>query len=131
MISSCLVSVNINHLLFSDLVMPFTSEELRSVDYMIEYYNLSKETYVFSEENDDLFKRLFQDTPTPEPSNSKYSYSQFDLGGLIMTLMKKNIFFCRSIDQGSSILINTSLEFLHNCQLFKLSLQHKSTKDWI
>ena len=105
MISSCLVSVNINHLLFSDLVMPFTSEELRSVDYMIEYYNLSKETYVFSEENDDLFKRLFQDTPTPEPSNSKYSYSQFDLGGLIMTLMKKNIFFCRSIDQGSSILI--------------------------
>ena len=104
-IQNCLVSANIDHVLFSDLVMPFTSEELRSVDYMIEYYNLSKETYVFSEENDDLFKRLFQDTSTPEPTSSKYSYSQFDLGGLIMTLMKKNIFFCRSIDQGSSILI--------------------------
>ena len=42
--------------------MPFTSEEVHSVDYMIESYNLSKETFVFSEENDDLFRRLFQDS---------------------------------------------------------------------
>ena len=30
---------------------------------------------------------------------AKYSYSQLDLGSLIMTLMKKNVFFVSSIDK--------------------------------
>ena len=34
-------------------------EETRTVQYMIDSYNLSKETYVFSEHNDILFRRLF------------------------------------------------------------------------
>ena len=97
---------------FSDLVMPFTSEEVRSVDYMIESYNLSKETFVFSEENDDLFRRLFQDPGGSGQSTSsggqgtssgggggKYSYNKLDLSSLIMTLMKKNVFFVTSIDK--------------------------------
>ena len=83
--------------LLADLVMPFTCEEVRAVDYMIEYYNLSKETFVFSEENDDLFRRLFQGSSASTPA--KYSYSQLDLGSLIMTLMKKNVFFVSSIDK--------------------------------
>ena len=82
--------------LIVDLVMPFTCEEMRAVDYMIEYYNLSKETFVFSEENDDLFRRLFQGSFA---SNTKYSYSQLDIGSLIMTLLKKNLFFVNSIDK--------------------------------
>ena len=92
-------------LYFLDLVMPFTSEEVRSVDYMIEYYNLSKETFVFSEENDDLFRRLFQDSGGMGPGTSssggggKYNYNKLDLSSLIMTLMKKNVFFVHSIDK--------------------------------
>ena len=87
--------------LIVDLVMPFTSEEVRAVDYMIEYYNLSKETFVFSEENDDLFRRLFQGSSasTSASTPAKYSYSQLDLGSLIMTLLKKNLFFVNSIDK--------------------------------
>ena len=80
----------------ADLVMPFTCEEMRAVDYMIEYYNLSKETFVFSEENDDLFRRLFQGSST---KMAKYSYTQLDLGSLIMTVLKKNVFFVSSIDK--------------------------------
>ena len=82
--------------------MPFTSEEVRSVDYMIESYNLSKETFVFSEENDDLFRRLFQDSGGSgqgTSSGGKYSYNKLDLSSLIMTLMKKNVFFVTSIDK--------------------------------
>ena len=81
--------------------MPFTSEEVHSVDYMIESYNLSKETFVFSEENDDLFRRLFQDSGGlgPGGGGGKYSYNKLDLGSLIMTLMKKNVFFVSSIDK--------------------------------
>ena len=84
--------------------MPFTSEEVRSVDYMIESYNLSKETFVFSEENDDLFRRLFQDSGGSgqgqgTSSSGKYSYNKLDLSSLIMTLMKKNVFFVTSIDK--------------------------------
>merc|ERR1719410_1337115 len=93
----------------TNLVMPFTCEEVRAVDYMIEYYNLSKETFVFSEENDDLFRRLFQGSSASTSTSTstsasasppaKYSYSQLDLGSLIMTLMKKNVFFVSSIDK--------------------------------
>ena len=86
--------------------MPFTSEEAHSVNYMIESYNLSKETFVFSEENDDLFRRLFQDSGgsgqgqgTSSGSGGKYSYNKLDLSSLIMTLMKKNVFFVTSIDK--------------------------------
>jgi len=83
--------------------MPFTCEEMRAVDYMIEHYNLSKETFAFSEENNDLFQRLFQGSPT-SPS-AKYHYSQLDLGSLIMTLMKKHIFFVSSIDKARGQLL--------------------------
>ena len=100
--------------LIADLVMPFTCEEVRAVDYMIEYYNLSKETFVFSEENDDLFRRLFQGSSASTPA--KYSYSQLDLGSLIMTLMKKNVFFVSSIDKARgqlSVFSHTPAEYFH------------------
>ena len=101
--------------LIADLVMPFTCEEVRAVDYMIEYYNLSKETFVFSEENDDLFRRLFQGSST-STTPAKYSYSQLDLGSLIMTLMKKNVFFVSSIDKARgqlSVFSDTPAEYFH------------------
>ena len=88
--------------------MPFTTEEMRSVDYMIDYYNLSKETFVFSEENNDLFRRLFQDKPGSYGGGDN-KYSQLDLGGLIMTLFKKNVFFVSSIDKERSISTSTVL----------------------
>ena len=69
---------------------------------MIEYYNLSKETFVFSDENNDLFRRLFQDKPGSFGGGDN-KYSQLDLGGLIMTLFKKNVFFVSSIDKERSI----------------------------
>ena len=34
--------------------MPFTNEEAKSIEFMVESYKLSKETFVFSEENDVL-----------------------------------------------------------------------------
>ena len=102
--------------LLADLVMPFTCEEVRAVDYMIEYYNLSKETFVFSEENDDLFRRLFQGSSASTSTPAKYSYSQLDLGSLIMTLMKKNVFFVSSIDKARgqlSAFSDTPAEYFH------------------
>ena len=102
--------------LLADLVMPFTCEEVRAVDYMIEYYNLSKETFVFSEENDDLFRRLFQGSSASTSTPAKYSYSQLDLGSLIMTLMKKNVFFVSSIDKARgqlSVFSDTPTEYFH------------------
>ena len=102
--------------------MPFTSEEVHSVDYMIESYNLSKETFVFSEENDDLFRRLFQDSGGMGPGTSsssgggKYNYNKLDLSSLIMTLMKKNVFFVSSIDKARgqlSVFSDTPAEYFH------------------
>ena len=90
--------------------MPFTTEEMRSVDYMIDYYNLSKETFVFSEENNDLFRRLFQDKPGSYGGGDN-KYSQLDLGGLIMTLFKKNVFFVSSIDKECSISLGNGDNF--------------------
>ena len=119
-------------LYFLDLVMPFTSEELRSVDYMIEYYNLSKETFVFSEENDDLFRRLFQDSGGMGPGTSssggggKYNYNKLDLSSLIMTLMKKNVFFVHSIDK-EGISFQRLMMSLSSKQLSHLSLQIAQT----
>ena len=39
--------------------MPFTNEEAKSIEFMIESYNTSKETFVFSEENDVSLKQMF------------------------------------------------------------------------
>ena len=90
--------------LFSGLLMPFTLEEVRTVQYMIDSYNLSKETYVFSEQNDLLFRRLFQTDSESSPDNSKkYNYSSFDVGSLIMTVIKKNVFFVRTIDKARTL----------------------------
>ena len=110
--------------------MPFTSEEVRSVDYMIESYNLSKETFVFSEENDDLFRRLFQDSggsgqSTSSGSGGKYSYNKLDLSSLIMTLMKKNVFFVTSIDK-------EGISFQMLMLLIHISLSAKFSKSsWV
>lgn len=91
--------------------MPFTLEEVRTVHYMIDSYNLSKETYVFSEQNDILFRRLFQDSESgPGPDSSKkYNYSSLDVGSLIMTVIKKNVFFVRTIDKALTLSHHTSL----------------------
>ena len=90
---------------YSGLLMPFTLEEVRTVQYMIDSYNLSKETYVFSEQNDILFRRLFQDSESsPGPDSSKkYNYSSLDVGSLIMTVIKKNVFFVRTIDKALTL----------------------------
>ena len=83
--------------------MPFTLEEVRTVQYMIDSYNLSKETYVFSEQNDILFRRLFQDSDSSPDPSKKYNYSSFDVGSLIMTVIKKNVFFVRTIDKALTL----------------------------
>ena len=84
--------------------MPFTLEEVRTVQYMIDSYNLSKETYVFSEQNDLLFRRLFQtDSESSLDNSKKYNYSSFDVGSLIMTVIKKNVFFVRTIDKSLTL----------------------------
>ena len=83
--------------------MPFTLEEVRTVQYMIDSYNLSKETYVFSEQNDILFRRLFQDSESSPDPSKKYNYSSFDVGSLIMTVIKKNVFFVRTIDKALTL----------------------------
>ena len=88
---------------YSGLLMPFTLEEVRTVQYMIDSYNLSKETYVFSEQNDLLFRRLFQDSDSSPDSSKKYNYSSFDVGSLIMTVIKKNVFFVRTIDKARTL----------------------------
>lgn len=83
------------------LLMPFTGEENKSLEFLVDCYNLSKETYSFSEENDRLWCKLFGqgDTSppplTPGSGSGKYNYSTFDLGNLIMTVIKKNIFFVK------------------------------------
>ena len=38
--------------------MPFTNEEAKSIEFMVESYKQSKETFVFSEENDVLWNKL-------------------------------------------------------------------------
>merc|ERR1719222_1808119 len=78
------------------LLMPFTGEESKSLEYLVDCYNQSKETYTFSEENDRLWRKLFkpESSQTSTPGR-KYDYSTFDLGSLIMTVIKKNIFFVK------------------------------------
>jgi len=78
------------------LVMPFTNEEAKSIEFMIESYNTSKETFVFSEENDVLWKKLFKDA---QADREKHNYTSFDLSSLIMTVIKKNIFFVKTNDK--------------------------------
>jgi len=78
------------------LLMPFTGEESKSLEFLVDCYNQSKETYTFSEENDQLWRKLFNQTSTP---GRKHDYSTFDLGSLIMTVIKKNIFFVKLNDK--------------------------------
>ena len=80
--------------------MPFTTEEAKSVEFMVDSYTESKETFVFSEENESLWNRLFN---AAQSRRSKYSYTTFDLGNLIMTVIKKNIFFVRTNDKFAEI----------------------------
>ena len=80
--------------------MPFTCEEAKSIEFMVESYTQSKETFVFSEENDILWKKLFNEA---QAERKKYDYTTFDLGSLIMTVIKKNIFFVKTNDKFNSL----------------------------
>ena len=84
-------------------VMPFTFEESRAVQYMIDCYNLSKETYIFSEQNDMLFRRLFHGSEGPR---KKYDYNSLEVGSLILTVIKKNVFFVTTIDKVRTLSLN-------------------------
>jgi len=89
-------------------VMPFTAEETRAVQYMVDSYNLSKEKYVFSEQNDLLFKRLFHDSD----SSTKYDYSSLDVGSLIIQSSRKMFFFVTTIDKFESISVGDKTALL-------------------
>jgi hypothetical protein len=82
-----------NNSVDSGLTMPFTNEETRSLEYYVDNYIQSKETYTFSEENHSLWNQLFNNN---KPEQKKHEYSTFDLGSLIMTVIKKNIFYVQS-----------------------------------
>jgi len=82
-------------------LMPFTSEETMSIEFMVDSYTRSKETFVFSEENDVLWNKLFNDAQT---ERKKHDYTTFDLGSLIMTVIKKNIFFVKTNDKFDDLL---------------------------
>ena len=110
--------------LYLGLLMPFTLEEVRTVQYMIDSYNLSKETFVFSEQNDLLFRRLFQDSESSPDSSKKYDYSSFDVGSLIMTVIKKNVFFVRTIDK----VLKLSLNYLDCVERFNSLLQDSNAR---
>ena len=87
--------------------MPFTNEEAKSIEFMIESYNTSKETFVFSEENDVLWKKLFKDA---QADPEKHNYTSFDLSSLIMTVIKKNI-FCLKTNNKLSNMGNLDIPF--------------------
>ena len=57
---------------------------------MVESYTLSKETFAFSEENNVLWNKLFNEA---QAERRKHKYTTFDLGSLIMRVIKTNIFF--------------------------------------
>lgn len=82
------------------LVMPFTNEEAKSIEFMVESYTLSKETFVFSDENDVLWNKLFNEA---QAEQKKHDYTTFDLGSLIMTVIKKNIFFVKTNEKFNSL----------------------------
>eukprot|EP00092_Neocalanus_flemingeri_P031382 GFUD01034085.1.p1 GENE.GFUD01034085.1~~GFUD01034085.1.p1 ORF type:complete len:382 (-),score=87.00 GFUD01034085.1:134-1279(-) len=82
------------------LVMPFTNAEAKSIEFMVESYTLSKDTFVFSEENDVLWNKLFNEA---QAERKKHEYTTFDLGSLIMTVIKKNIFFVKTNDKFDSM----------------------------
>jgi len=91
------------------LLMPFTNEEAKSIEFMVESYTLSKETFVFSEENDVLWNKLFNEAQT---ERKKHDYTTFDLGSLIMTVIKKNIFFVKTNDKFDSMFENDKMALL-------------------
>lgn len=91
------------------LVMPFTNEEAKSIEFMVESYTLSKETFVFSDENDVLWNKLFNEAQAEE---KKHDYTTFDLGSLIMTVIKKNIFFVKTNDKFNSLYESDKMNLL-------------------
>eukprot|EP00092_Neocalanus_flemingeri_P037049 GFUD01040334.1.p1 GENE.GFUD01040334.1~~GFUD01040334.1.p1 ORF type:complete len:598 (-),score=135.07 GFUD01040334.1:77-1870(-) len=91
------------------LVMPFTNEEAKSIEFMVDSYTLSKETFVFSEENDILWNKMFNKSQT---ERKKHDYTTFDLGSLIMTVIKKNIFFVKTNDKFDSIVESDKMALL-------------------
>ena len=89
--------------------MPFTNEEAKSIEFMVESYTQSKETFVFSEENDVLWNKLFNEA---QAERSKHEYTTFDLGSLIMTVIKKNIFFVKTNDKFDTLFENDNMALL-------------------
>jgi len=90
-------------------LMSFTNEEAMSIEYMVDSYTRSKETFVFSEENDILWNKLFNDAQT---ERKKHDYTTFDLGSLIMTVIKKNIFFVKTNDKFGDMLDHDKMVLL-------------------
>ena len=89
--------------------MPFTNEEAKSIELMVDSYTLSKDTFVFSEENDVLWNKLFNEA---QAERKKHDYTTFDLGSLIMTVIKKNIFFVKTNDKFDSMFENDKMALL-------------------
>ena len=73
---------------------------------MVESYAL---TFVFSEENDFLWNKLFNEA---QAERRKHEYTTFDLGSLIMTVIKKNIFFVKTNDKFDSLFENDKMALL-------------------
>ena len=69
--------------------MPFTNEEANSIEFMVKSYKQSKEKFVFSEENNVLWNKLFNEA---QAEQRKHEYTTFDLGSLIMIVIKKKKF---------------------------------------
>ena len=86
--------------------MSFTNEETKSIEFMVESYKLSKETFVFSEENDVLWNKLFNKA---QAKRRKHEYTTLDLGSLIMTVIKKNIFFVKTNDKFDKLFENDKM----------------------
>lgn len=91
------------------LLMPFTNEEAKSIEFMVESYKQSKETFIFSEENDVLWNKLFNEA---QAERRKHEYTTFDLGSLIMTVIKKNIFFVKTNDKFDKLFENDKMALL-------------------
>ena len=98
--------------------MPFTNEEAKSIEFMVESYKLSKETFVFLEENDVLWNKLFNEA---QAEQRKHEYTTFDLVSLIMTVIKKNIFFVKTNDKFDKLFENDKMgSFKRTCKKYAI-----------